>query len=499
MAFNKTPLGDTYQTKLVPLLKPTANRRGDRNYAPGIDMEPLNVIYEKVRDPLTGEEFYEVMSRDGFTSFMTVPLAAGDTVRGVYYWKAVNILLVAATTRLLVFSGINFTLLSTTTFPGSATLTEVDFQEYRYEDGAETLIVSLPGRLFEVAAGGGVTTISSTVGDTFGRPIVVMDGYVFATDGSSIWNSNLNNPKTWIPSNFIDPDNYPGFVWGLYRMGTYIVAFCDSSLQFFYNAANPNGTPLGVNQTATKRVGTVGGECLVDDSIVFVGKSLGGGLDVYHLQQQSLVSIGTPTIRRWLSSITSVSGLSGRFGRGKFMVLNGHRLYLLNHPTSPYSYVYDFDTQEWIRFSGFGQTSLDFSGTFFGPWSNGITSQSYATLAVRPSSADVFRSNSLAPVDGSTNVPLQVLTENLDFYTRRQKFASRLLIHCDQQIGPISVSWSDDDYATFTTPRIVDTSTTFPVLHQLGSFRKRAFRISQSNGAKCRWKLLELDYDQGQT
>ncbi len=91
------------------------------------------------------------------------------------------------------------------------------------------------------------------------------------------------------------------------------------------------------------------------------------------------------------------------------MVLNGHRFYLLNHSRSIYSYAYDLDTGEWVRMSGFGATKLDLSGSFFGPWTNGTTTDAYASLAVLPNYSNVFRVDSLAASDGGAGIPLRVV------------------------------------------------------------------------------------------
>ena len=62
----------------------------------------------------------------------------------------------------------------------------------------------------------------------------------------------------------------------------------------------------------------------------------------------------------------------------------------------------------------------------------------------------------------------------------------------------ISISWSDDDYKTFSTARTVD-----PVGHMflrnLGSFRRRAHKISHTANEALRLEGMELEFDLGES
>ena len=60
------------------------------------------------------------------------------------------------------------------------------------------------------------------------------------------------------------------------------------------------------------------------------------------------------------------------------------------------------------------------------------------------------------------------------------------------------VSWSDDDYQTFSTPRSIDMIYKFPVLYRLCQFRRRAFKITWTQNLPMRFKHIELDLNMGQ-
>lgn len=61
----------------------------------------------------------------------------------------------------------------------------------------------------------------------------------------------------------------------------------------------------------------------------------------------------------------------------------------------------------------------------------------------------------------------------------------------------ISVSWSDDDYYSFSTAVDLDLNQDSPTLRQLGSFRQRAFRFTYSGSKLFRLHGLEFTITRG--
>jgi hypothetical protein len=64
----------------------------------------------------------------------------------------------------------------------------------------------------------------------------------------------------------------------------------------------------------------------------------------------------------------------------------------------------------------------------------------------------------------------------------------------------LNVSWSDDDYATFSTPRELIYSNTlqFPFITQLGMFRQRAFKVTYAGTQFLCYKSITMDINKGQ-
>jgi hypothetical protein len=59
----------------------------------------------------------------------------------------------------------------------------------------------------------------------------------------------------------------------------------------------------------------------------------------------------------------------------------------------------------------------------------------------------------------------------------------------------VSVRYTDDDYQTWSDARTVDLSDR-PILHNLGSFRKRAFELTHESDTPLRLNTIEVDVAQ---
>ena len=58
----------------------------------------------------------------------------------------------------------------------------------------------------------------------------------------------------------------------------------------------------------------------------------------------------------------------------------------------------------------------------------------------------------------------------------------------------LNISWSDNDYDTFTTARTATMASDRHYLSNCGSFRRRAFRLTNASSEPMRLEALELYY-----
>src|SRR5690606_27018555 len=89
-------------------------------------------------------------------------------------------------------------------------------------------------------------------------------------------------------------------------------------------------------------------------------------------------------------------------------------------------------------------------------------------------------------------------TNLLDFETMNRKFLHRLsLVGNANNIATISVSWTDDDYQTWSPPRQIPMSSSRPAIVNCGYFRQRGFRFEYFGEPDLRMQAMELTYNVG--
>lgn len=515
MAYTKTPTQSTYETKTVPLLYKWDSRDSS---AGGYDTQMKNALVEPI-----GEEYFQVMKRNGAEPLtLTPPLGATEVVVGMYYWVRPS-----DTVLVLVVKGIAGTgkvyLVNTTTMiplavalPIATLLTvdvEVNFTEFLYQNGTVDLLINVQGQLYKIDPSNIMTNITPGVITSLGVSIVYLDGYAFAHDKANIWNSNLNDPTTWSASNFLAADSYPDQIARIARVGPYIVAFGSESVQYFYDAANPTGTPLAANVGATKRVGYLGGYANYGDDVLFIGTANQGTAQLYRLsglKQEAVVS--APFSRMWTTQASLYTAVYPA-PPGSILNLNGHSCYFVRTPSTPYAfpddppnvpvadtYFYDLETGYWSK--------IGYQATEFYLIKQAVTFATKPTIGSGSPRKTYFcvlgnnQVHSFSPTiyqDDSVNFEVKFRTKPWDFGTFRTKFGGRLLIQGDQTSASslAYVSWSDDDYKTTSTPRSIDMVYAYQQMYGLGAFRKRSFTFTYSDNFPMRWKSIELDYDQG--
>lgn len=495
----------TAQTKVIPLMYEWDNRlqSGFSGTADPKQTVAQNVFFEQIENKSTNESYYYVVKRDGYTTEFTL----ANNVLGIYYWQNPD--------RLIAVTPVNILMLDPTTGTTTATaatgsfadanaqLYGVNFTEFLFEDGHVDLIIASDTTFGGLSTAGIWNPTTDPDRPTqFNAYPVFLDGYLFLCgyDGN-IYNSDLNNPYSWVASNFIAVESYPDFTQAIARVGNYIVALGSTSTEWFYDAANPTGTPLARVDGATQEIGYVQGLAGTENTIYFVGRSGRGTPSVYKITGLKLTEVATPTVRRWLGISTNAKNT-----RGHIVNMGGHRFFVVIqnkdnlNPTQ--TYMMDLDNQMWSSLVLRADTEgpYIFSSTtvlqsnITDLYAQGLTFFSeFNTTTIKAFRPEHFND------DAVTNFTCQFTTRPLNFDNYRVKFMGRMLFSTDQTATSslMSVSWSDDDMNTFSTPRTVDLSLVYQPLYACGSFRKRSLRITYTDNFRMRWQAVEVDYDQG--
>lgn len=334
-----------------------------------------------------------------------------------------------------------------------------------------------------------------------------MDGFVFnMTKSGKIYNSDLNSVSAYTSTNFIEANDYPDRGVTVARFQNYIVGFGERSIQFFYNAGNATGSILSRVQGATIRMGagrtqTTGGIGKTTVFTVLPAKSniywIGANSEgipngIFRFKGLTPEKISTPTIDRALGD-----GLSGFRGT---MFFSGSHHIVLGGAGVTLHHAYCIDTDTWWRFELASGGLLGAIGAASSSLSMSARTH-FTTTANARNNVSLLPSGSNNQDDGS-NFTVSVQTANDDLGTGKRKFyeSARLIGDDQPSTCNVAVSYSDDDYTSFSTARNIDMGT-YPSqkLTRLGSSRRRAWKLTNAASTPLRLEALEIDYSVGAT
>ncbi len=324
---------------------------------------------------------------------------------------------------------------------------------------------------------------------------IFLDGYIFVAKRGTqdIYNSNLDDPLLWTPGDFISAEMYPDNIQALSKNNNYIYAIGVNSVEYFSDIGNATASPLGRHAAAVQQFGTPAPATVVqtEKEVILVGATGNGGNTVWTINGFQEVEIGIPAVK----SILLFEGVNLQFATAYTVRVSGQKLYVLCLTTR--TLVYSFDTRmwsEWASGPAGATTAFRVSHATDGPFGYAYM-QDNTNGVVYTLLEDSFD-------DNGTPFTCEIVTAKQDFGMISRKFASRLSIIGDVPdesgaLNSVSIEWSDDDYVTWSTPRILTFNYDFPVITQLGSFRRRAFRIRYSLPRLFRIEGLEIDINKG--
>lgn len=368
--------------------------------------------------------------------------------------------------------------------------------------GATSITTSLAttatnaGVTFTAAALAKVTDVdypgNSTLAKTIKPGAVFLNGFIYVIDKDGVvYNSDLNSITSWTANGSINSNSYPDKGITLIRYRNLVVALNTTSMEFFSDAGNPSGTPLVNNTQSTVKIGAASayGVTTVEDSIVWVSSSDKGGSSVYLYENYRPSKISTPIIDQQIA----LSGAdSAKLNTAKFFGRTFIFLILTNN-----TYVYCVEDKMWHEWQSTHNywdflivASVGTNHVY------GISTSTSADVA-----GIVWRINvsSMVYTDDGDQYTMFIQTSKVDSDNDIKKRASRITIVGDRQIlaSNVDISWSDDDYQTFSTPRSVDISSTRPYINNCGLYRRRAYRLTNTSSSAQRWEALEIDTIQG--
>jgi hypothetical protein len=345
-----------------------------------------------------------------------------------------------------------------------------------------------------------------------------------------IYNSNVNDATAWTANDFITAEREDDELSYVAKHHDHVVAMGASTMEFFYNNANPSGSPLARRTDLFYRIGVVATDAVWEagDKIVFVGTDARGGVDVYVLENFQIRKVSTHGIGSFLTSVLIQSNISA-FASGASA--QGKTFYLLTVHTTPS----DITSQVTLALdidSGFWSTWTTDSGDLDGQgnvpiigWTQSTTRAPEQGVGILANGELIHMEDALSPVDGigvsgayfeeeyfegstyfenaSTNtsvaIPLGIRTGHQDLDDVRDKFCHKLQLVGDftNESDTLNIKYSDGGNDDYGVNRAISTHRK-DYLTRLGKFSRRSWDLSYTGTQQLRLEALELDVDLGE-
>lgn len=232
-------------------------------------------------------------------------------------------------------------------------------------------VVSVPAaNQFTYTFAGGTSPATGTISAVGGKHtvpgIVFLDQTFYVMgDNAIIYGSNLNDATTWNALNFIQAQIEPGIGKAIAKSQNYLIAFKEWSTEFFYDAANPTGSPLSTVGNGFNLVGCANGDSVttLDGMIFWLSQTRQKGRGVHMMMGLQEQLISTPDVER----ILNLSNLSTIYSFG--IKIAGHSFYVLTLTDINVTLVYDIVSKMWAQWSSLtlgtpvSVTSINLVGT----------------------------------------------------------------------------------------------------------------------------------------
>lgn len=191
---------------------------------------------------------------------------------------------------------------------------------------------------------------------------------------------------------------------------------------------------------------------------------------------------------------TPSSAAANSAANGYILRISGHMFYVLNLATSNETWVYDVKAKIWTKWS---------SGVTYWPIINTVqytpTGASSLIVGQLASNGALMQISQSIGQDNGTNFTVEIQTPPLTFGSLARKYWNRVELIGDKQLTstPVLISYTDNDYGTYSNPRTFDMVNTRNFGRSWGTGRRRAFKMTYTGANPLRISELEISYSEG--
>ena len=197
------------------------------------------------------------------------------------------------------------------------------------------------------------------------------------------------------------------------------------------------------------------------------------------------VTISTRYVEKFLNADTSSTIYSSVFK------IAGHTFYVLTLVSSNVTLVFDVNEHIWYKWTTYNGSSEN----YFAPTC--ITEFNGGYYAIDATSGLIYSLSTSTYADNSNHIYYRIVTDLFDSGSIKRKFYRSLAVVGDKVSATATVSHTGDDYASWSTGRSVDLSTSKSEIFQLGADRRRAWQLLVTDDVALRLDALEIEFDIG--
>lgn len=462
---------------------PLAHSLSSRSASTAKDARIVNAFVET-----EGEKKY-VVKRPGLASFTITPALGASTPQGMYTFKGTNKL----------YPVVNNTLYEVTSGGASTNIGAVAAGLYSFTEtsGVPYLFLHNTTNAYNLTAAGAFTSVTAVGFPTNQTPaLVLVPGavylddtvYVMTTTGR-IYNSAVEDTTTWNALDYVTKSSEPDGGVAIAKHLSYLVAFGQWSGEFFYDAANPVGSPLARDDTSKMEVGCANAQSVVqiltNQTVMWVGQSREGGRGVYWLLSKSPQKISTRAVDNFLNADAMINV------RAWSVAIAGHVLYILTLKDSGYTLVYDLHEKLWYHWTSDNGAAVEsyFTPEFYSSL-NGLNFLQLPTGVLATFNDTTYQ-------DLGVNINYRAVTPKLDNNDNKRKFWFSLELIGDMSNSSVSIRHTNDDYQTWSTYRAVSLANKRPIIYALGEGRRKAFDVWSTANTAIRLEAIEAEIQEG--
>lgn len=505
MAFTKAPTNSTYRTVDMEFTATSWPRSGSTSVRR--DAEILNMYFDRNSNENQTRTAALVKRPGQISSGLTITkTTSASVINGYFQDDSSNYIYYSTDNKVFALDLIGLTNTQIATITGTETskINSVGFCSFLTSTGTRYICFNNGSELWYHVVGSGVSTkvVDADYPASTYPTVVFLDGYLFVIkkDTGDIYNSDLDDPATWTAGNYVTAEINSDLLVAIAKLKNYLIAFGRDGIEFFYDAANVSGSPLGRNESYYKSVTLVSNLCTIGDEIIYVGRQKGQGLRVFKLDANENKPISNAWVERYLlyNGVNTLSSTGMAVINGFGFSVNGHNFYALSLQTPGILLICDLDNGFWYRWTlGTEGTSAN---VLEGVWTASVnTYGSPLILTGGKTTLTALSTNQYQ--DFGVNFTVSYTTEDYTSDTFNWKSCHRVGLYCDFPTSSgtsyAQISWSDDDGTTFSTPRDCNTVTNNPYITQCGRFRSRIWRIDYTDNYPWRVWGLSMDLNVG--